>query len=66
MNGLREIVPPKNVNIVLSTFKKKVVAPKIILMTLVKIYQYILAYLPNLSHTYIKIQNWVYNIYLDL
>lgn len=26
----------------------------------------VLAYLPNLSHTYIKIQNWVYNIYLDL
>ena len=65
MNGLREILPPKNVNNVPSTLKKKVVAPKIILMTLVKCSS-ILAYLPNLSHTYIKIQNWVYNIYLDL
>ena len=65
MNGLREIVPPKNVNIVLSTFKKNVVAPKNYPDYIGK-NESVLAYLPNLSHTYIKIQNWVYNIYLDL
>ena len=56
MNGLREIVPPKNVNIVLSTLKKKiVVAPKIILMSddIGKNVSVVLAYLPNLSHTYL-------------
>ena len=57
MNGLQEIVPPKNVNIVLSTLKKKkiVVAPKIILMSddIGKNVSVVLAYLPNLSHTYL-------------
>ena len=52
MNGLREIVPPKNVNI---EKKKIVVAPKIILMSddIGKNVSVVLAYLPNLSHTYL-------------